>query len=168
MAKWTIVVQEESAGKVKTPVLCKWVKFFPQMKNRVRVGFGIFKFIVLKVVIQAECGAQHVVTWSDVADDGEGRWKYKWPSKMDHDYERCIETNRPIKDKKGNFIKDYLVPMVEYKGPEEGFANEIEMATFLVKQVGVEMASEIMQLFAEKLVIVRKKRAEAAAKKAAA
>lgn len=153
MSKWSIKPQEEKFGKDDVrEVLCKWVKFYPQMKDGQRVGFGRFKFIILKIVLKCPWGDLYSLSWNNAAKGKpHGTFIWKAPDKLEQPPLRDAFNNRPIINPKTfKPYPDLLAKPIQVPGDEERFETPEKLVEVLTKRLGAEMVEQILDLFAER------------------
>jgi len=157
--KWFIVPQEvKEKGEVVGYEDCKHVKCFPDLDRRGNVvGFGRFKFPVLKVVLGNDHGTEHRITWSNyhgtpLSKPSPGKFTYHWPDKMEH----------PKYVVRGREYPDTLSPKVRVAGDKSEFESHAQFTAWLAKRVGQPLADEVMAAFAAKMVEVMAPPAKAA------
>lgn len=152
--KYKIVWQEEKMGRESVPVQCKNVKMFPKHgAGGEVVGFGRLGFLLLQVIIEDEKGEQLRLKLSTSGGINYPKFIVQWPDTMEYPTYYVGQGKR----RRGPFA-DTLAP----KERKPGVKEEYDLQGFterLTRFVGADMASEILQLFAERFAKLANKAA---------
>jgi hypothetical protein len=94
---------------------------------------------------------EFVLTWKG-SDRAGGTFKLKYPpGKEQWDIERCIETGRPIKNRRGEVIPDFLAPKVRLPGEVAEFdirdGNWSRVAAVLTTILGEDLMVQVLYHF---------------------
>lgn len=158
---WTIVMQEEKAGKACYPVQCKALRFFPMEKGGETI-FAALKFPILQIIVVDPKGNALKLKMNAGRSIDHPEFTIQHPDKME----------RPTivigERKSRRVIPDMMASPVKVPGETERFASLNRFRERVEPFLGKELTDEILGLFAQRLVEIEQKRLKKSKRKQAA
>lgn len=155
--QWSIVPQIEKVFKQEREVNAKRIKCFPTENGAGEVSFGLFKFLIFRVILQDPSGNQWEVSWSNyenrpLTSPNCGKFKVKFPDFTAEISPRVKVNNHRDVDQWWN-KKTTVV-----RGETQEFIVHDQFFQWMTKRAGAEMAAQVMgEIFARVVETVEKK-----------
>lgn len=166
--QWKIETQIEKNFKMEREVQARRIKCFPTEGTGGEMSFGIFRFLILNVILTDPSGNKWEVNWSNYENKpftapNCGKFKVKFPDFI-------AEISPRVKVRNGRDVDQWWNKQkTVVKGETQEFLVHQQFYDWMTKRAGEEIAGRVMgEIFARVVEIAEKKAAKISKETAAA
>lgn len=156
---WTIIMQEESVGKLKLPVRCKALRFFPMETGGGETIFKALAFPILQVIVRDGKGNTLKLKCNAGRGINNPEFTVQHPDTEEH------PTMIVGEGKRRREVPDMLAAKVKKAGEKERYSTLAAFKSRVSPFLGAELTEEIISLFAARLAEIEQKRLAKSQKK---